>query len=150
MAETFGTAYASLTDHRFVVKYRASCYCRAVRYEVCADPVDAKLCHCVACQKLHGAPMQWAAIFHKRDVRITRVTSPEYGSVEMHETVIEDGVARMSALGQVVLPAGSAVEFEPGGKHLMLMRPGDDLTVVELAFHSGEVLLLTVSVPMGE
>lgn len=22
-------------------------------------------------QKLHGAPMQWAAIFHKRDVRIT-------------------------------------------------------------------------------
>ena len=42
------------------------------------------------------------------DVRITRVTSPEYGSVEMHETVIEDGVARMSALGRVVLPAGSA------------------------------------------
>ena len=25
----------------------------------------------LACQKLHGAPMQWAAIFHKHDVRIT-------------------------------------------------------------------------------
>jgi hypothetical protein len=32
-------------------------------YHVCADPVDAKICHCLACQKLHGAPMQWAAIF---------------------------------------------------------------------------------------
>ena len=72
MAETFGPAYASLTDPVFTVKYRASCYCRAVQYEVCADPVDAKICHCLACQKLHGAPMQWAAIFHKHDVRITR------------------------------------------------------------------------------
>ena len=34
-----------------------------------ADPVDAKLCHCLDCQRLHGAPMQWAAIFHKYDVR---------------------------------------------------------------------------------
>jgi len=33
--------------------------------------VDAKICHCLACQKLHGAPMQWAAIFHKRHVRFT-------------------------------------------------------------------------------
>ena len=72
MAETFGAAYASITDPAFKAKYRASCYCQAVRYEVCADPVDAKICHCSACQKLHGAPMQWAAIFHKHDVRITR------------------------------------------------------------------------------
>lgn len=36
-----------------------------------AEPVDAKLCHCRACQKLHGAPMQWAAIFHKHQVRFT-------------------------------------------------------------------------------
>jgi hypothetical protein len=40
-----------------------------VRYEVRADPVDAKVCHCRDCQVLHGAPMQWAAIFHKADVR---------------------------------------------------------------------------------
>ena len=72
MVNSFGSAYASLTDPGFVVKYRASCYCNAVQYEVCADPVDAKICHCAACQKLHGAPMQWAAIFNKRDVRITK------------------------------------------------------------------------------
>ena len=54
------------------MKYQASCYCKAVQYEVCADPVDAKLCHCAACQQLHGAPMQWAAIFSKQDVRIIK------------------------------------------------------------------------------
>jgi hypothetical protein len=42
-----------------------------VRYEVSADPVDAKICHCRDCQRLHGAPMQWAAIFDKHHVRFT-------------------------------------------------------------------------------
>lgn len=83
------------------------------------------------------------------EIVIDRVTSPQFGKVEMHETVIEDGVARMSALGQVVLPAGSAVEFEPGGKHLMLMRPGDNLDSVNLEFHSGDSIVLTVSVSIG-
>ena len=71
MKNGFGPEYASVEDKYFIPKYRACCHCGAVQYEVCADPVDAKLCHCLACQKLHGAPMQWAAIFHKRDVRIT-------------------------------------------------------------------------------
>lgn len=53
-------------------RYQASCHCGAVRYEVDADPVDAKICHCRTCQRLHGAPMQWAAILHKRNVRFTR------------------------------------------------------------------------------
>ncbi|MBW2523992.1 MAG: GFA family protein [Deltaproteobacteria bacterium] len=56
----------------FEVKYRARCFCGAVAYEVSADPVDAKLCHCQQCQTLHGAPFQWAVIFHKRDVRFVR------------------------------------------------------------------------------
>ena len=65
----FGPEYASPDDAAFIPKYRAVCFCGTVRYEVNADPVDAKICHCQACQKLHGAPMQWAAIFHKRNVR---------------------------------------------------------------------------------
>ena len=56
----------------FFAKYHASCHCGAVQYEAGADPVDAKFCHCIGCQKLHGAPVQWAAIFHKDDIRITR------------------------------------------------------------------------------
>ena len=71
MKKEFGTDYASITDVNFKTKYRANCYCNTVQYEVCSDPVDAKICHCLACQKLHGAPMQCATIFHKHDVRIT-------------------------------------------------------------------------------
>jgi len=67
----FGSAYASPDDKNFIVKHRARCYCSAVRYEVRADPVDAKICHCSVCQVLHGTPMQWAAIFRKRDIRFT-------------------------------------------------------------------------------
>ena len=71
MNDGFGPDYASPHDEMFVPKYTASCYCGTVRYEVCAEPVDAKICHCLACQRLHGSPMQWAAIFRKKDVRIT-------------------------------------------------------------------------------
>lgn len=67
-----GPDYAAADDDTFVARYRARCHCGAVCYEVGADPVDAKLCHCRTCQTLHGAPMQWAAIFHKRHVRMLR------------------------------------------------------------------------------
>ncbi len=56
----FGSDYASVEDDTFKTKYQASCYCQTVQYEVCADPVDAKICHCLVCKKLHGAPMQWS------------------------------------------------------------------------------------------
>ena len=70
MDNTFAELYAPRPDIPFAVKYRATCHCAAVRYEVSADPVDAKMCHCATCQALHGAPMQWTAIFHKHHVRI--------------------------------------------------------------------------------
>jgi len=69
--DAFEKLFARSDDRNFEAKYRARCHCGTVRYEVCADPVDAKICHCRMCQKLHGAPMQWAAIFHKHHVRFT-------------------------------------------------------------------------------
>ncbi|WDP84760.1 MAG: GFA family protein [Desulfobacter sp.] len=71
MEHSLGYEYASLEDKKFIPKYKAACFCGAVQYEVSADPVDAKICHCQVCQTLHGAPMQWAAIFHKHHVRLT-------------------------------------------------------------------------------
>jgi hypothetical protein len=64
----------SQADAEFPVKYRARCFCGAVAFEVCADPVDAKFCHCPQCQSLHGAPFQWAVLFHKHHVRFVRGT----------------------------------------------------------------------------
>lgn len=65
-------------QERFQAKYRSRCFCGAVEFEVCADPVDAKICHCYQCQLLHGAPFQWAVIFHKSDVRFVRGVNDLY------------------------------------------------------------------------
>lgn len=49
--------------------------------------------------------------------------SAAFGDVSMHATTIENGMARMRELGRIPLAAGESVTLEPGGKHLMLMRP---------------------------
>ena len=78
-------------------------------------------------------------------IRITSVTSPDYELVEMHETTIEDGVARMRAIPALAIEDGETVTFERGGKHLMLMRPLDSPHTVTLNFHAENLLLLSVS-----
>ena len=69
--DEFGKLFLRSDDTNFEARYEASCHCGTVRYHVSSDPVDAKICHCIMCQKLHGAPMQWAAIFHKHHVRFS-------------------------------------------------------------------------------
>ena len=48
-------------------------------------------------------------------VTITQVTSPQFGRVEMHESVIEDGTARMYELGEVTILGGTSVDPGPSG-----------------------------------
>ncbi len=79
------------------------------------------------------------------DIRITRVSSPEYGSVEMHETVVDEGIARMRAIPVLEIANGETVVFERGGKHLMLMQPVGEPRTITLNFYSCDVLLLSVS-----
>lgn len=86
----------------------------------------------------------------RQPVTITGVTSAQFGRVEMHETVIEDGVARMVELGALTLLPGSTIDFSPGGKHLMLMQPLSELDSVTLNFHAGDAVVLTVSAKPGE
>ena len=81
-------------------------------------------------------------------INITHVTSPQFEAVEKHESVIEDGMARMYPLGDLMVPAGSSIVFEPGGKHLMLMRPIGEFDLVTLQFHADKAVLLTVSVAL--
>lgn len=55
------------------VKWRAKCKCGQISYTIKRDkPLNAKFCHCRGCQVMHGAPFQWAAIFHKDDVNFTK------------------------------------------------------------------------------
>ncbi|KAJ9501112.1 hypothetical protein LTR99_006597 [Exophiala xenobiotica] len=56
----------------FPVKWEGSCHCGKVTYQLSREkPLAAKYCHCTTCQRLHGSPFQWAAIFHKSDINFT-------------------------------------------------------------------------------
>lgn len=78
-------------------------------------------------------------------IRVTRVTSPQFGSVELHESTVEDGVARMRAIPELVVPPHGTATLERGGKHLMLMKPGGDSDDVSLNFYDGDQLLLSIA-----
>lgn len=55
------------------------------------------------------------------DSRVLRVRSPLAGVAEIHEMSMQGDVMRMRALDALPLPAGRAVELQPGGLHVMLM-----------------------------
>ena len=83
-------------------------------------------------------------------ITITDISSPQFAAVEMHETVLTDGISRMRRLDSITIPADSSMAFERGGKHLMLMRPTGDLDDITLAFNAGSVPVLAISVSVGE
>ncbi|CAG8961415.1 hypothetical protein HYFRA_00013363 [Hymenoscyphus fraxineus] len=56
----------------FKAYYQGGCHCGRVKYQLGREkPLRSKYCHCTTCQVLHGAPFQWAAIFHKEDINFT-------------------------------------------------------------------------------
>lgn len=75
---------------------------------------------------------------------ITNATSPQFGSVEIHETTVIDGVSRMRKLEALVVPARGSVRLERGGKHLMLMRARDLQDAVTLQLESDGAPVLTI------
>ena len=56
-------------------------------------------------------------------LEITAYTSPDYGDVSLHQTVIENGVSQMREVPELSIPPGGEIELAPGGYHLMLMLP---------------------------
>ncbi|GAB2658897.1 hypothetical protein GCM10027193_11190 [Arenimonas aestuarii] len=57
------------------------------------------------------------------DIEVVGVESLDFGMPMMHRTVEENGMSRMRPAGRLVLAPGESLRFEPGGLHLMLMRP---------------------------
>jgi len=82
-------------------------------------------------------------------ISITQVVSPDFEAVEMHESLLEDGIAKMRRIEKLTIPANSSISLERGGKHLMLMRPTGALQTVSLNFYSGDTLLLNINVPVS-
>ncbi len=53
--------------------------------------------------------------------RLVGVSSPRAARVEMHESRIDGGMARMRPVASLPLAPGASVRFEPGSLHLMLV-----------------------------
>lgn len=87
--------------------------------------------------------------------KITAVNSAIFGSVEIHKTVIKDGMARMEAQHALVIPAMGTTVLEPGGVHLMLIDPqkplqaGDKVTL-ELQIAPDETQTIIAEVRRSE
>jgi copper(I)-binding protein len=58
-----------------------------------------------------------------RPRQITAVKSAAFGSVEIHRTVMKDGIARMEAQSALLVPAAGTLTLKPGDLHLMLIDP---------------------------
>jgi copper(I)-binding protein len=73
---------------------------------------------------------------------IDGVTSPQFGVVEIHQTILENGISRMRQIEELVVPARGSVALERGGKHLMLMQAqGVNETVTLLLLSDGAPIL---------
>lgn len=84
------------------------------------------------------------------EIRINRIASPDLASVAMHETVIEDGISRMIALPEILIPAGRSLKFEAGGKHMMLRHLSQMPDTIRLQLYADDALLLSINVRPGE
>lgn len=84
-------------------------------------------------------------------ITVDRVTSPQFARVEMHETVIQDDVARMVSLPPLIIERHGSVQFEPGGKHLMMSGSSNETVAgmpvtVEFHYDTNGLLIVTTTV----
>jgi copper(I)-binding protein len=76
-----------------------------------------------------------------KPLHIDAVEGADFGSVELHQMSMENGMMQMRPLKGLDVPAHGSVTLADGGKHLMLMDPrhpfkaGDSAA---LSFHCGK------------
>jgi periplasmic copper chaperone A len=64
-------------------------------------------------------------------------TSPDFGQLSFHQSVTNNGVSEMVAVGSLTIKPQSSVRFSPGGYHIMLMQP-------KRALHPGDRVPITL------
>lgn len=71
--------------------------------------------------------------------------SPAAARVELHQTLVSEGMARMRPLAQIAIAPGATVRIVPGGIHLMLfnlkspLSLGDEVPLTLIFREAGEV-----------
>lgn len=100
-----------------------------------------------------GAPTTagYLIITSAEDDRLIGARSEAAASVEIHTMSMDNGTMRMRPLEALDLPAGEQVALQPGGDHLMLMSPSDELaeaghTEIILVFEKAGEIPVTLPV----
>jgi periplasmic copper chaperone A len=82
--------------------------------------------------------------------RLIGARSPVAEAVEVHETIVTDGIARMRRVEAIEIAPGRPADLAPGGAHLMLMglksplKKGDSFPLILTFAQAGEVALEVV------
>jgi len=56
-------------------------------------------------------------------VRILALRSAAFASIEIHRSLVQDGMVRMDPVESLSIAAGASLQLAPGGYHLMMMQP---------------------------
>jgi periplasmic copper chaperone A len=104
--------------------------------------------------KVGGAYLEIKAAAGTGD-RLIAAKSPVAGSAELHNHIMEKGIARMRRVEAIIVPAGKSVVLEPGGYHLMLtdlkapLKEGDLLKLTLVFEKAGEIEVEATVEPLG-
>lgn len=104
--------------------------------------------------KVGGAFLEIKAAAGKGD-RLIAARSPVAGSVEIHNHIMEGGIARMRRVEAIAVAGGKSVVLSPGGYHVMLMdlkqplKEGDLLKLTLVFEKAGEIEVDATVEPIG-
>ncbi|MEP0563428.1 MAG: copper chaperone PCu(A)C, partial [Paracoccaceae bacterium] len=79
------------------------------------------------------------------------VAAPDYAMAHIHLSSEKDGVATMTGMDQLDIKPDQTITLEPGGLHVMLMRPSEPLTLggtvtFDMQFANGETVAVSAEV----
>lgn len=85
---------------------------------------------------------------------LTGATSPNFAQVEMHNTILHKGLAKMVREEALEIPPQGSIVFKPGGYHFMLIGPKGvldpgDMIDMTLMFNNGDRVSAEVVVSKG-
>lgn len=73
---------------------------------------------------------------------VVAITSDAFASVEIHQTIAQDGLTRMEPVAKLRIEPKSTVQLAPGGLHLMMMQPTEPT-------RPGDVIRITLRLDDG-
>jgi hypothetical protein len=85
------------------------------------------------------------------DAELISASSPQFGSIELHQHSHKDGMMKMEQVQSVKVAAGEQVHFQPGGLHLMMFDAKTSISKgqqipLRLTFKDGQSIEIQASV----